>query len=165
MFQLFEEVRKEVRELLSPATTEAQRGPELLQRRYPLGGVGDPASPTGASPFEFKGLEASFSEGQWHFSGAVELTTSGRAWTATIALKMLGEDGVEVERLRIAEFSLREGKRGSFQHCEDGTVAVSAGASVDALKFSGVSEALADPHQLCELGLEIRGELLAKGGA
>lgn len=162
--QLFDDVRREIRELLSPANTDAQRGPELLQRRYPLGGGGDTAPHSGASPFHFSGLEASFREGRWCFSGSVELATPGRAWTATVALKMLGDDGVEVERLRIAEFSLHEGKRGRFERCEDGTVILSAGASVDTLKFSGVSEALSDPNQLCELGLEITGELSTKGG-
>lgn len=163
--KLFDDVRKEIRELLSPASVDAQRGPELLQRRYPLGGVGDPAPHSGASAFHFTGLEASFCDGCWHFSGSVEPATTGRAWTATIALKMLGDDGVEIERLKIVEFSLLKGERGKFERCEDGTVLLSAGANVAALGFSGVSEAMPDPQQLCELGLEITGSLREKGGA
>jgi hypothetical protein len=38
--QLLEEARKAIRELLLAPTSDAQRGPELLQRRYPLGSVG-----------------------------------------------------------------------------------------------------------------------------
>lgn len=163
--KLFDDVRKEIRELLSPASVNAQRGPELLQRRYPLGGVGDPSPKSGASAFHFTGLAASFRDGCWHFSGSVEPATTGRAWAATIALKVLGDDGIEIERLKIAEFSLHEGKRGKFERCEDGTVILSAGANIEALRFSGCSEMMSDPHQLCELGLEITGELHEKGGA
>lgn len=162
--QLLEEARKAIRELLLAPTSDAQRGPELLQRRYPLGSVGDPASKSNASPFNFSGLDAHYIDGRWQFSGTVEPATSGHAWTATITLKMLGDDNSEVDRLKIAEFTLLDTKRGKFEHTADGAVRVSATRTIDGLAFSGVSELLPDRDRLCELGLEISGELLSKGG-
>ncbi|MFY0538891.1 hypothetical protein [Nannocystis pusilla] len=148
--------------LLAP-TSDAQRGPELLQRRYPLGGVGDPKPSSSASAFHFSGLEASFSDGCWRFAGTVEPATRGHAWTVTIILKMLGDDGSELDRLKIAEVSLSNDSRGKAERTAEGTAVLSASHSVDGLAFSGVSEPLPDREQLCELGLEIAGELLAKG--
>ena len=162
--QLLEEARKAIRELLLAPTLDAQRGPELLQRRYPLGSVGDPASKSNASPFNFSGLDAHYVDGRWQFSGTVEPATSGHAWTATITLKMLGDDNSEVDRLKIAEFTLLDTKRGKFEYTADGAVRVSATRTIDGLAFSGTSEPLPDRDRLCELGLEISGELLSKGG-
>jgi hypothetical protein len=162
--QLLEEARKAIRELLLAPTSDAQRGPELLQRRYPLGSVGDPAFKSNASPFNFSGLDAHYIDGRWQFSGTVEPATSGHAWTATITLKMLGDDNSEVDRLKIAEFTILDTKRGKFEHTADGAVRVSATRTIDGLAFSGVSELLPDRDRLCELGLEISGELLSKGG-
>lgn len=157
--RLFAAVRGALRELLLPASADAERGPALLQRRYPLGGVGDSAGPSGGAAFHFSGVEARFREGRWRFSGTVEPATRGRAWRATIALKMLGDGGGEVDRLKIEELVLREGRRGRLERHEDGTWSLSAGASVDGLAFEGISAAPPGRERLCELALEIEGEL------
>jgi hypothetical protein len=95
----------------------------------------------------------------------VEPATSGHAWTATITLKMLGDDNSEVDRLKIAEFTLLDTKRGKFEHTADGAVRVSATRTIDGLAFSdGSANPCPIETELCELGLEISGELLPKGG-
>jgi len=150
--------------LLAP-TSDAQRGPDLLQRRYPLGSVGDPTSTASVSPFQFSGLNAEFIDGRWNFSGTVEPVARGHAWTATITLKMLGDDNGEAGSLRIADFTLRDCKGGKFEHTAEGAIRVSAGRSINELAFRGQSELLSGGDQLCELGLEITGELHRKGDA
>lgn len=157
--RLFAAVRGALRELLLPASADEARGPALLQRRYPLGGAGDSASPGGGAAFHFSGVEARFSAGRWRFSGRVEPATRGRAWRATIALKMLGDGGGEVDRLEIDELVLREGRRGRLERHEDGTWSLSAGAGVDGLAFEGISAAPPGRERLCEIALEIEGEL------
>lgn len=158
---LFDEVRKALREMLLPPTSDAQRGPELLQRRYPLGAVGTPQASAGSTAFHFTGLEATFSDGCWRFAGTVEPKNRGHAWTVTIALKILGDDGGNVDDLKIAELTLRDPKRGKVERTADGAAILSATRTTDGLAFTGISERLADGDQLCELGLEISGELLA----
>lgn len=160
--KLLDEACKAIRELLVAPTTDAQRGPELLQRRYPLGSVGDPTSAPSASPFNFSDLDAQFIDGCWRFSGIVEPVIRGHAWTATITLKMLGDDNGEADRLKIADFALRDRKGGKFEHTADGSVRISAARSVNELAFTGESERLPGGDQLCELGLEISGELHRK---
>ena len=163
--QLLDEARKAIRELLLAPTADAQRGPELLQRRYPLGSVGDPTSSANTSPFQFSGLNAEFIDGRWAFSGTVAPVIRGHAWTATITLKVLGDDNGEAGGLRIDAFSLRDRKGGKFEHVGDGAIRVSATRSVHELAFDGQSELLPGSDHLCELGLEITGELHRKGDA
>lgn len=162
--QLFDAARKAIRELLLPQTGDAQRGPELLQRRFPLGSVGDPTTTTTASPFNFRDLAAVFTDGRWEFSGTVEPALSGHAWTAAITLKMLGEDGGDAGRLKITDFELRDRKGIKYEHSLDGAITLSATRGVEEVVFSGHSETLPSMDQLCELGLEITGELHSKGG-
>lgn len=162
--QLFDAARKAIRELLLAPTGDAQRGPELLQRRFPLGSVGDPTSAPSANPFHFRSLAAEFADGRWQFRGTVEPVTSGHAWTATILLKMLGDDGGDAGRLRITEFSLGDRKGAKYDSTDDGAIRISASRTVEELAFSGFSEPLPNVDQLCELGLEISGQIHQNGG-
>ncbi len=161
--QLFDAARKAIRDLLLAPSGDAHRGPELLQRRFPLGSVGDPVSATSTSPFNFRNLSAEFADGRWRFSGTVEPIVSGHAWTATITLKMLGDDGSDAGRLKIADFMLHDRKGGKYEHTDDGSIRLTASNKIDELAFSGNSELSPDHDQLCELGLEISGELHPKG--
>lgn len=160
--QLLDAARKAIRELLLAPSGDAQQGPELLQRRFPLGSVGEPASAPSASPFHFTGLTAEFIDGRWKFSGTVEPVTSGHAWTATIILKILGDDDSDAGRLSITDFTLANRKGIKHERTEDGAIRLSAAPAVNELQFSGLSEPLPDRDRLCELGLEIFGELLPK---
>lgn len=162
--QLFDAARKAIRELLLAPTDDAQRGPELLQRRFPLGSVGDPTRTANASPFNFRGLTAEFNDGRWQFRGTVEPAQSGHAWTASITLKMLGEDGKDAGHLAITDFALGNSKGIKHERTPDGAVRLSASRGVEEVVFEGHSEALPGLDQLCELGLEIVGELHPKGG-
>lgn len=161
--QLFDAVRKAIHELLTPPQQDAHRGPELLQRRFPLGNVGDPTPTATASPFHFRNLHAEFVDRRWRFRGVVEPATPGHAWTATITLKMLGDDGSDTGRLKIAEFNLDNPRGSKHESNVDGSVQISAKRTIDELKFDGISEPLPDHDQLCELGLEISGEMQQKG--
>jgi hypothetical protein len=162
--QLLAAARNAVRELLLEPTGDARRGPDLLQRRFPLGAVGNPSAAATASPFHFIGLTAEFINERWQFSGSVAPVAPGHAWTATITLKMLGDDGSEAGRLKIADFILGDCKGGKHERTDDGAVRLSASKAVATLAFSGSSEPLPGHDQLCELGLEIAGELHPKGG-
>lgn len=161
--QLFDAVRREIREQLLAPTGDARRGPDLLQRRFPLGSVGDPASTPSSTPFRFRNLHAEFVDRQWRFNGLVEPVTPGHAWTATITLKMLGDGGSDAGRLKIADFTLVDPRGSTSEPTDEGAIRVRAKRSTDSLRFSGVSEAL--PDRDCELGLEISGELHPKGSA
>lgn len=162
--QLFDAVRKAIQELLAPPTQDAHRGPELLQRRFPLGNVGDPTPETSPTPFHFRNLHAEFTDRRWRFRGVVEPVTPGHAWTATITLKMLGDDGSDAGHLKISEFTLADARGSKYELVDDGAVQISAKRNVDTLRFHGLSEPLPGRDQLCELGLEIFGELHTKGG-
>jgi len=126
--------------------------------------VGDPTSAPGASPFNFRSLAAEFTDGRWQFRGTVEPVTSGYPWTATIILKMLGDDDGDAGRLRITEFSLGDRKGAKYESTDDGAIRISASRTVEELAFSGFSELLPNVDQLCELGLEISGQIHQKGG-
>ena len=160
--QLLDDVRRSLRDILLPSAKDTLRGPDLLQRRFPLGNVGGDVSAGGVSRFNFTNLKAALEGGVWRFSGSVEPSVRGYAWAAQIALKVLGGDGGEVGALEVATFSVR--RPGVVARLAGGSAIVEVPKSVGRVDFEGASETLGAHEQLCELGLEITGQVLGAGG-
>lgn len=161
--QLLDDVRRSLRDMLLPSATDTLRGPDLLQRRFPLGNVGGGASPPGGGgQFNFTNLKAVLDGEVWRFSGSVDTSVRGYAWVARIALKVLGGDGGEVGSLVVATFGVR--RAGVATRLADGAAIVEVPKGVGRVDFEGVSEAIGGQDQLCEIGLEITGQVLGVGG-
>ncbi|HJL19748.1 MAG TPA: hypothetical protein RMH99_29060 [Sandaracinaceae bacterium LLY-WYZ-13_1] len=152
-------VTEALRELLAPRVTQGEKGPDRLQRRFPIGPRGSKGS--APSAFHFSRLSARFDGDRWHFAGAVEPVEKGRPWHAEIRLQELGDDGSPLEPIAVASIAVeREEGRAEVR---DGRAQIAADATVRALAFRGVSGSLADRFDPPgELGFEVTGRL---GGA
>lgn len=101
---LKDRVSAELRKLLVSQPTQGERGPERLQRRFPIGSRG--GRPTEPSPFRFSGLSAQFADGCWQVRGQIEPVERGTPWHARLTLAELGDDGRPSEPVAIAALQL-----------------------------------------------------------
>lgn len=156
--QLRDRVTSELRELLTPKPSYGSRGPERLQRRFPIGKSGSAESEPSA--FKFSDLDASFDGTRWTFSGAVApKTRTHGAWETTVALVELGDRGVRLDEIDIATFDTdTHGARGVV---EGGVARVAADASVDRVAFRGTSRPVA-AEGVAEIMVEVGGRLAAE---
>ena len=72
--QLKDRITRELRELLVPKPSHGSRGPERLQKRFPIGRRG--TSEGEPSAFRFADLGASFNGTRWEVSGTVPSSTA-----------------------------------------------------------------------------------------
>ncbi|MFW5921279.1 MAG: hypothetical protein ACOCUS_05510, partial [Polyangiales bacterium] len=154
--QLRSKVNEELRKLLAPQPIQGTKGPDRLQKRFPIGPRGGRGSEPSA--FHFSNLSARYDGERWHFRGQMQPDRFGLAWQATLSLNELGEDGRAVDAVAIASLSIEAD--GAAHRLADGTATIEAGADVRAVSFRGTSEpvvgAAAGPG---ELGFEITGRL------
>jgi len=144
-----------LKQLLIAPHLAGTRGPEKLQRRFPIGKGGPRETP--ASPFGMSGLMASPREGAWSFSGAIERKAGKGPWTAEVRLSEVDESGRSLEDVPIEEFRAEGGAEVSIA----GPVAsVAVGADVRSLRFEGAS---APSGFLGALQLELVGRMVAEG--
>ncbi|MBL8949923.1 MAG: hypothetical protein JNK82_04040 [Myxococcaceae bacterium] len=151
--QLKTRVTQTLKDLLSPTVTYGSRGPELLMKRFPFGARGTPGS--GPAAFHFHDLQARLVEGAWRFKGQLAPAGGRGAWTATVALKELGDDGAVVRGLEVRR--LESGRSGARITLHDGVATVTVERGIDALAFEGESEVLARPAEAGALSLEVTG--------
>lgn len=160
--QLKDRVGQELRDLLMPRPSYGARGPERLQKRFPIGKRGGrQAEP---SAFRFANLNASFWGLRWRFSGTVRPSKrSDRAWEASVVLRELGDGGQALELLGIAAITLEtEGARASI---ERGVARIHAPASTDAVTFHGTSSPIdAADGTPCEIALEVGSRIASEEG-
>ncbi len=129
-----------------------ERGPERLQRRFPIGHNG--AGIKRASPFAISALQARPEEGRWAFSGVIERTSGRGPWKAHVRLSEVDERGKRVDGIAITALRVDEGSITVV--IEDGVAEVSAAADVQRVPFGGVSEA---SRFLGALELELGGHM------
>ncbi len=154
--QLHQRVTEELRRLLAPRVTQGERGPDRLQRRFPIGPRG--GRPSTPSAFRFSRLSARFTDDRWTFEGEVEPVERLGAWRAAIKLCELGEDGAAVDDIAIESIEL--GRADAELALTAGEARVSASKQIAAVSFSGRSVSLAgrvDPPG--ELSFEVTGTM------
>lgn len=155
--QLEDRVTHELRELLTPAPSHGTRGPERLQKRFPIGRRGD--SEGEPSAFRFSGLDARFDGERWSFSGAVSpLRRVHGPWEAIVSLNELGDGGTRLDRIAIAEIECET--EGAEVRVVDRVAHVEAAAAVDQVAFRGRSTPVRGVDGVVtEIELEVGGRL------
>lgn len=153
-----DQVTEALRALLVARPSVGSRGPDRLQRRFPIGTRGGRG--TEPSAFHFTRLSARFEADRWHFSGAIRAEQSGQPWRAELALRELGDGGDVLGRIAIERLEL-SGLRAKVQ-LEAGNARVDAPAELDELEFTGYSAAKRGGDDVGELGLEITSVLGAE---
>jgi len=172
---LKDRVSAELRKLLVSQPSQGERGPERLQRRFPIGNRGSRTSEP--SPFRFSGLSAHYADGCWHVQGQIEPIVGGTPWHARLTLAELGDDGHPIEPVAIAalELSTAAGASGEDDHqavdrghgqppaevqLSEGAAILRAPPTTRGLSFRATSAPLADSQLFPgELGVEITSEL------
>ncbi|MEQ9498733.1 MAG: hypothetical protein RIT81_17780 [Deltaproteobacteria bacterium] len=157
---LKERVTQELRDLLVPKPSAGSRGPERLQKRFPIGKRG--TRKVDDSPFNITGLAASFEGGRWTFAGTVQPTaaTSG-PWQASIGLRELGDRGARLEPVLIESLEVETAE---VALAFDGEVVrIDAPAGTEAVPFSGTSVAMDAVRGAAEVVLDVSGSLVARG--
>jgi hypothetical protein len=158
-------VTSELRALLVARPSVGSRGPDRLQRRFPIGARGGRGGE--ANAFSFTRLQARFEGDRWHFSGAIRLNREpavarggaqaepgARGWRAELGLHALGEGGDLLEPIAIERLEL-EATEARVQ-LQAGVARLDAPAEIDELAFLGQS-APRHGDDVGELGLEVRG--------
>jgi hypothetical protein len=155
--RLKDQVTEALRALLIARPSVGSRGPDRLQRRFPIGARGGRGGEPSA--FHFTRLVARFEAARWHFAGAIRAEHGGQAWRAELSLHELGETGDLLERIAIDRLELG-GLRARVQ-LEAGSARLDVPAELEELTFSGYS-VLRSGEESSELGLEITSMLGAE---
>jgi len=153
-----DQVSEALRALLIARPSIGSRGPDRLQRRFPIGARGGRGGEPSA--FHFTRLSARFEAMRWHFSGAIRPEQRGQAWRAELSLHELGESGDPQERVPIERLEL-DGLRARVQ-LEAGSARLEVPGELEELAFSGYSVERAASEESGELGLEISSTLGAE---
>lgn len=155
---LHDEITRHLRELVARRPVQGDTGPDLLRKKFPIGGRG---SPGGApSAFHFSELEASFTGERWFFHGSVRPTQRGGAWEASIRMFALGEDGSHIAEIEIESIELATERAGTIWR--DDAPVICAAAGLPAVTFSGTSVEIPDrAGTQPELALEVTGRIYA----
>jgi hypothetical protein len=148
--QLKERVVRELRELLTPRPSHGARGPERLQRRFPIGKGGRREGQPSA--FKFSDLDAAYDGERWSFRATVRPAQRARAgWEATVRLFELGDRGLPLDAIGID--ALVTSTDGAQIELVAGTGYVTAGPSVERVELRGTSAVLeASGEILVEVG-------------
>lgn len=141
-----ENIRQELKRLLAPRLVQGKKGPDRLQRRFPIG----PRGGTGSGPMAFRldKLVAHYDNEHWSFEGTIEPVPAGAAFDATLSVSEIGDDGTALGQISIEALKVK------------GTRAKIVGATIRASKgtkrvvFTGRSARVADP---VEIRIEVRG--------
>lgn len=150
--QLKDRIGHALRDLLTPKPSHGSRGPELLQRRFPIGRRG--RSTAEPSAFRFADLDASFDGERWSFSGSVApLQRSDGEWEASVSLREIGDDGARLDEIAVE--AIETVTTGARADVEEGIARIVATPDTKTVSFRGRSRrVLGDP---AELLLEVGG--------
>ncbi|MFW5926206.1 MAG: hypothetical protein ACOC9O_01840 [Myxococcota bacterium] len=149
-------VNEALRKLVVAGPTQGSKGPERLQRRFPIGTRGGRGSEPSA--FHFARLDARFDGRRWRFEGEMRPSRRGRPWRAVLRLWELGDDGAAVDPVDIDTLAIDAAE--VAHRLEGGAVWLEAPADVPAVRFEGASaawDAAAGPPGV--LSVEITGEI------
>lgn len=140
-----------LRSLLFVAPDSGKKGPERLQRRFPIGKKG--ATDKRASAFRIHRLSATLGEDGWRFQGTVEPVVAGHAWHAEVRLAEVDERGERTDAIAVQSFDV---DASAAVRIEDGAAIVEAGADLRRLAFRGHS---APSPYMGALEVEISGRI------
>jgi hypothetical protein len=160
--QLKDRIGKELRDLLTPKPSHGSRGPERLQKRFPIGRRG--ATEGEQSAFHFSDFDATFDGTRWTFSGTVRpARRTERAWEASVLLRELGDAGAPLDEIAIASVEVGDGSARAT--VDDGVVRIEAPAGTATLSFRGVSHGVsAGDGVVGEVMLEVGGRMSPEAG-
>lgn len=164
--ELFEVIRKALREAVSERMAVGSAGPDLLARKFPIGPRQGGGKPKQA--FHFRGLRGELTpSGAWRFSGELRAVARGsRGWEATVDLRFGGESSGGQGGGLIREFSIDAG-RGQKATCvvENGRALVRLPPTADHLRFEGESDVCKHPvdAHLSVAELIVEGRLSEEG--
>ncbi len=155
--QLKDRVATELRELLAPRPSYGARGPERLQRRFPVGKRG--SGRTEPVAFRFSDFNASFDGMRWRFAGTVRAEQRGkRPWQTVVSLRELGDGGAELGAVDIS--SIEVVPTDARATIEQGVVHIDAGTGIRMVSFRGATSPVGDEGAVTgELALEVGGKL------
>ncbi len=125
-------VDEALRALLVVGPTEGRRGPERLQRRFPIGKKG--AADKRPTAFHIHGLSATLGPDGWEFSGAIEPARPGHPWSAELRLAEEDERGKKSDSVSVLKLDI-EGE--AAIRIEEGVAVLTAPAETDRLAFRG----------------------------
>ncbi|MDH5671187.1 MAG: hypothetical protein OEZ06_03505 [Myxococcales bacterium] len=125
-------VDETLRKLMQPAAGQGTKGPERLQKRFPIGKKG-PADKR-ASAFHIRALSAHLEAGGWHFSGAIEPAQPGHPWVAELRTSEVDERGHSSDQLPVIAIDIDGDAQVELQ---DGVALLRASAVARKLHFSG----------------------------
>ena len=123
-----------LRSLLTRATKDGHEGPERLQKRFPIGKKGRVKKREMA--FRIGDLHASLGEDGWQLAGVIEPVKPGHAWTATLEIAEVDEQGRRSDVIPLLNVKVSAGAECTI---EDGVVTVEAVASTKRLTFEAMS--------------------------
>jgi len=103
--RLQDRITEELRNVLVSRPTQGSKGPDKLQRRFPIGGGG--SSGGGPSAFYFSQLRARLDGEHWYVAGRIEPAECNIGWRARVSLHDAGEDHRALEPVAIASFTAR----------------------------------------------------------
>jgi len=151
--ELSRRVDEALKELLIATHVMGERGPERLQRRFPIGKAGSPGK--GRSAFGMSGLDARPQDGAWSFSGAIERKAGEGPWSVQVRLAEVDEAGRRTEEVAIEALSVTV----DAEVVVEGSVAsVTVPADVRVVPFRGTS---APCSFTGALELELAGRMVA----
>jgi hypothetical protein len=144
---LFEAVRRALRDAVSERISTGTVGPDLLARKFPIG----PREGGGRSkvPFHFRNLSGALNaDGAWSFSGEVWADLERpHAWEVVIDLRFGAEDARQDGTGLIRDFAIDAlGKRAGIEwRVYDGRAIVRLPPTVDRFRFTGESDPTRHP--------------------
>jgi len=152
--QLKDRVGHALRDLLAPRPSHGSRGPERLEKRFPIGERG--TSEPEPSVFRFTDLTAEFDGVRWTFAGTVRPAQAlDVPWRAQISMREVGDREVPLDPIAIEWIAVDTS--GARATVEDGVAIVDTRTGVERVDFRGASGAVVgDPG---EIMLEIGGRM------
>ena len=132
--ELSQRVDDALKEVLIASHVLGERGPERLQRRFPIGKAGSTGK--GRSAFGMSRLDARPHRGAWVFSATIERKLGQGPWAVQVRLGEVDEAGRRTEEVAIVALSVDV----EAEVVVDGSMAsVTVPADIRTVPFSGMS--------------------------
>lgn len=136
--QLNRQVDTEIKRLVSTATTEGEKGPELLSRMFPIGTRGPDKRD---HPFSVTNPTAALDlNGRWVFGAEVKRTRGAERWRVRVALRFSTDDGAEKSVIGFLDLT-----KGAVHRLRSGVGIVDVDASVGRVRVKGLSDPALHP--------------------
>ncbi len=147
-------VTAELRDLLLPVPAQGERGPEQLQKRFPVG-------PRGGThrehSFHFHDLHAGYTGNHWSFAGEIAPATKHDGFRARLSLHEVGDGGTPVASIPIRQ--LVSAQKDVRVDVQQGVAHIVGAPSVRSVRFRGASSPYPPDALPGELGLDVVGTL------